>query len=59
MSSTATLALRSIAYIQFTPNLITETGEVTSDATAEFLQNYMREFHAFIARVKAAMAVRS
>lgn len=44
------------AYIQFTPNLITETGEVTDEATAEFLQNYMREFHGFIARVKTAMS---
>jgi chromate reductase len=44
------------AYIQFTPGLITETGEVTNDKTAEFLRNYMTEFHAFIARVKSAMS---
>jgi len=44
------------AYIQFTPGLITETGEVTNDKTAEFLRNYMTEFHAFIARVKTAMS---
>ena len=30
------------AYIQFTPGLITDDGEVTNDATAEFLRNYMQ-----------------
>ena len=39
------------AYIQFEPGLITDDGEVTNDATAEFLRNYMAEFHAFIMRV--------
>jgi chromate reductase len=39
------------AYIQFEPGLITDDGEVTSDATAEFLRNYMAEFHGFIMRV--------
>ena len=39
------------AYIQFTPGLVTEDGEVTVDSTAEFLRNYMKEFHDFIARV--------
>jgi chromate reductase, NAD(P)H dehydrogenase (quinone) len=39
------------AYIQFTPGLITAEGEVTNEATAEFLRNYMTEFKAFIARV--------
>jgi len=39
------------AYIQFKPGLITEDGQVTNDATAEFLRKYMAEFHAFIARV--------
>lgn len=39
------------AYIQFTPGLITDDGEVTNDGTAEFLRNYMEEFHIFIARV--------
>lgn len=39
------------AYIQFTPGLITDDGEVTEDSTREFLQNYMAEFHAFIKRV--------
>ncbi|MCC4118496.1 NAD(P)H-dependent oxidoreductase [Aromatoleum toluclasticum] len=39
------------AYIQFKPGLITEDGQVTDDSTAEFLRNYMNEFHAFIVRV--------
>jgi len=39
------------AYIQFEPGLITDDGEVTNDVTAEFLRNYMAEFHAFIMRV--------
>ena len=39
------------AYIQFTPGLITAEGEVTNEATAEFLRNYMMEFKAFVARV--------
>jgi chromate reductase len=43
------------AYIQFTPGLITDDGEVTNDETAEFLRNFMAEFHAFIARVRSVM----
>ena len=39
------------AYIQFKPGLITENGEVTDASTEEFLRNYLREFHLFIARV--------
>ena len=39
------------AYIQFSPNLITEAGEVTVDSTEEFLRSYMSEFAMFIARV--------
>jgi chromate reductase, NAD(P)H dehydrogenase (quinone) len=39
------------AYIQFTPGLITDEGEVTTESTAEFLRNYMAEFHRFIVRV--------
>lgn len=42
------------AYIQFTQNLITEDGKVTNDRTAEFLRNFMAEFHAFIVRVEMA-----
>lgn len=39
------------AYIEFTPGLITEQGEVTSDGTAKFLASFMREFHGFVERV--------
>lgn len=39
------------AYIQFTPGLISDDGEVTNERTAEFLRNYMTEFGSFIARV--------
>jgi chromate reductase, NAD(P)H dehydrogenase (quinone) len=43
------------AYIEFTPGLITDDGEVTNDSTREFLANYMKEFHAFIERVYMAL----
>ena len=39
------------AYIHMTPGLVTDEGEVTVASTAEFLQNYMKEFHTFIERV--------
>lgn len=42
------------AYIQFTPGLITNDGQVTNDATADFLRDYMAEFHAFVKRVEMA-----
>ena len=43
------------AYIQFTPGLITDSGEVTDASTEEFLANYMKEFAAFIGRVYTAL----
>ncbi len=43
------------AYIQFTPGLISDDGEVTNDSTAEFLRNFMAEFHTFIARVRSVL----
>lgn len=43
------------AYIQFTPGLITDDGEVTNDGTAEFLTSFMQEFHIFIARVRSVL----
>ena len=43
------------AYIQFTPGLITDDGEVTDDSVAGFLGNYMAEFHRFIMRVYTAL----
>lgn len=39
------------AYIHFKPGLITAEGDVTDASTAEFLRNYMAEFHAFVQRV--------
>ena len=39
------------AYIQFTPGLITDDGEVTDDATAEFLKAWIAEFAGYIGRV--------
>jgi chromate reductase, NAD(P)H dehydrogenase (quinone) len=39
------------AYIQFTPGLVTDDGEVTDDTTAEFLREFMSELHGFITRV--------
>ena len=39
------------AYIQFKPGLITDDGDVTNESTAEFLRNYMVQFHQFIVRV--------
>jgi chromate reductase len=43
------------AYIQFTPGLITDDGEVTVDAVREFLTNYMQEFYGYITRVYTAL----
>ena len=43
------------AYIQFTPGLITEDGEVTVESTEEFLRNYITEFQGFIERVYMAI----
>jgi len=43
------------AYIQFTPGLVTDDGEVTDGSTREFLENYMKEFHAYIVRVYTAI----
>jgi len=39
------------AYIQFTPGLIADDGNVTTPSTEQFLQMYMNEFYAFIQRV--------
>jgi chromate reductase, NAD(P)H dehydrogenase (quinone) len=43
------------AYIQFEDGLIREDGHVSNESTREFLQNYMAEFHGFIARVYIAL----
>ena len=39
------------AYIQFTPGLIDDDGEVTVTATKDFLARYMQSFHEFTAKV--------
>ncbi|MCW5942336.1 MAG: NAD(P)H-dependent oxidoreductase [Fimbriimonadaceae bacterium] len=39
------------AYITFTPDLITEDGQVTNPSTEAFLRKYMQEFRDFIVRV--------
>ncbi|WP_403020830.1 NADPH-dependent FMN reductase [Salinibacterium sp. GXW1014] len=39
------------AYIQITPGLITDDGEVTNESTKEFLTGYMNSYFEFITRV--------
>jgi chromate reductase len=39
------------AYIQFSPGLFTDDGEVTDPTTAQFLQDFMTAFETFIERV--------
>jgi chromate reductase len=39
------------AYIQFSPGLITEVGEVTDKGTAQFLRDFMQAFEVFVTRV--------
>jgi len=43
------------AYIQFTPGLITDDGDVTNAATEKFLSAYMVEFYGFVSRVYMAI----
>ena len=43
------------AYIEFTPGLVSDDGEVTVDSTREFLANYMKEFLGYITRVYMAL----
>jgi chromate reductase len=39
------------AYIQYSPEVFTDEGDVTNESTREFLGNYMREFRIYIERV--------
>jgi Predicted flavoprotein len=39
------------AYIEFTPDLIDDDGNVKNESTEQFLRNYMQQFHGFIERV--------
>ena len=43
------------AYIQFTPDLITDDGKVTNEGTEKFLKSWIDEFAAFIGRVYTAL----
>ena len=43
------------AYIQFTPGLITEAGEVTDKGTEQFLRDFIEAFDVFVTRVLAAL----
>jgi chromate reductase, NAD(P)H dehydrogenase (quinone) len=43
------------AYIQFTPGLIDDDGQVSNPKTEEFLRSYMADFHAFVARVMTVL----
>jgi chromate reductase len=44
------------AYIQVTPGLITELGEVTDKGTERFLRDFMEAFDVFVARVLAVLS---
>jgi chromate reductase, NAD(P)H dehydrogenase (quinone) len=43
------------AYIQLTPGLITEMGEVTDKSTEQFLRDFMEAFAEFVTRVLTAL----
>jgi chromate reductase, NAD(P)H dehydrogenase (quinone) len=43
------------AYIQFTPGLITELGEVTDKSTEQFLRNFLEAFEVFVTRVHTVL----
>ncbi len=43
------------AYIQYSPEVFLDDGEVTSDATREFLRAFMAEFQTYIGMVLAVL----
>jgi chromate reductase len=43
------------AYLQLTPGLITNVGEVTDEGTEQFLRDFMEAFGAFVGRVLTMM----
>ena len=43
------------AYIQLTPGLITEVGEVTDKGTEQFLRDLIEAFEVFVARLLTAL----
>jgi chromate reductase len=44
------------AYLQLTPGLITDVGEVTDKGTEQFLRDFMEAFEVFVARVLAVVS---
>jgi chromate reductase len=44
------------AYIQVTPGLITDDGDVIDASTEQFLRDYVDAFAAFVARVLTVLA---
>ncbi len=42
------------AYIQFTPDLISDNGDVSSESTEKFLRDYMKAFSDFTGRILSA-----
>jgi chromate reductase, NAD(P)H dehydrogenase (quinone) len=44
------------AYIQFTPGLITELGEVTDKGTEQFFRGFIEAFDVFVTRVLNAVS---
>jgi chromate reductase len=43
------------AYIQFTPGLFTEEGEVTDKGTEQFLRDFIEAFDVFVACTLASL----
>jgi chromate reductase len=43
------------AYLQFTPGLITEGGEVADKGTEQFLRDFMEAFDVFVSRVNTVL----
>jgi chromate reductase len=43
------------AYIQYSPEVFTDDGEVKNESTREFLSSYMTEFHTYIIRVRTVL----
>jgi len=43
------------AYIQYSPDVFRDDGEVTKDSTREFLTDYMAEFRTYIGMVLSVL----
>jgi chromate reductase len=43
------------AYVQFTPGLVDDDGQVSDASTEAFLRKFMTEFHAFVTRVTSVL----